>query len=149
MTLSQLRRRIDALKRRFARELAIIKLRRIAEAVSDDWTPIRAPGTVRRHPAHRQSRLPAAHLRPPQQLPQQTPDARAKSPTPNPSSWNLLPWADNYRYRELPPLGTPLPGPGNDNHFPKRVRVRIVSKLPLPSRCVSLSRVNRTHRRRN
>ena len=36
MTLSEIRRQIDALKRRFARELAIIKLRRIAEAVSDD-----------------------------------------------------------------------------------------------------------------
>ena len=32
MTLSQIRRRVDALKRRFARELAIIKLRRIAES---------------------------------------------------------------------------------------------------------------------
>ena len=39
MTLSEIRRRIDALKRQFARELAIIKLRRIAEAVADDWTP--------------------------------------------------------------------------------------------------------------
>ena len=39
MTLSEIRRRIDALKSRFARELAIIKLRRIAEAVADDWTP--------------------------------------------------------------------------------------------------------------
>ena len=36
MTLSEIRRRIDALKRRFARELAIIKLRRVAEAVADD-----------------------------------------------------------------------------------------------------------------
>ena len=39
MTISEIRRRIDALKRRFARELAIIKLRRIAEAVAHDWTP--------------------------------------------------------------------------------------------------------------
>ncbi len=37
MTISQLRRRIDALKRRFARELAIVKLRPIAESVADDW----------------------------------------------------------------------------------------------------------------
>ncbi len=35
MTISQLRRRIDAVKRKLARELAIIKLRRIAEAVAD------------------------------------------------------------------------------------------------------------------
>ena len=32
MTLSHIRRRINVLKRRFARELAIIRLRRIAEA---------------------------------------------------------------------------------------------------------------------
>ena len=39
MTISELRRRINALKRRFARELAIIKMRSIAEAVSDQWIP--------------------------------------------------------------------------------------------------------------
>ena len=37
------RRRINALKRRFAPELAIIKLRRIAKAVADDWTPDQPP----------------------------------------------------------------------------------------------------------
>ena len=37
MTISQVRRRIDALKRKFARELAIIKLRRIADSVADAW----------------------------------------------------------------------------------------------------------------
>ena len=36
MTISQLRRRVNVLKRKFAPELAIIRLRRIAEAVSDD-----------------------------------------------------------------------------------------------------------------
>ena len=43
MSISQLRRRIAALKRKFARELAIIKLRRIAEAVADDWDPEHPP----------------------------------------------------------------------------------------------------------
>ena len=43
MTLSEIRRRVNALKRRFARELAIIKLRRIAEAVADDWDPDEPP----------------------------------------------------------------------------------------------------------
>ena len=43
MTISQLRRRVDALKRRFAVELTIIKLRRIAQAVSDDWNPDEPP----------------------------------------------------------------------------------------------------------
>ncbi len=39
MTISQNRRRDNILKRRFAPELAIIKLRRIAESVSDNWDP--------------------------------------------------------------------------------------------------------------
>ena len=34
MTISQIRARINALKRRFARELAIVKLRPIAESVA-------------------------------------------------------------------------------------------------------------------
>ena len=50
MTISQLRRRVNALKRRFAPELAIIKLRRIAEAVANDWDSSRSrppePGDV-------------------------------------------------------------------------------------------------------
>ena len=50
MTVSQLRRRLNALKRRFAPELAIIKLRRIAEAVANDWDSYRSrppePGDV-------------------------------------------------------------------------------------------------------
>ena len=43
MTLSQIRRRINSLKRQFARELAVLKLRRIAEAVADHWTPDQPP----------------------------------------------------------------------------------------------------------
>ena len=43
MTISQIRRRVAALKRRFAPELAIIKLRRIAEAVADDWDSSESP----------------------------------------------------------------------------------------------------------
>ena len=39
MTISQIRARVNALKRRFARELAIIKLRPIAESVADNWDP--------------------------------------------------------------------------------------------------------------
>ena len=40
MTISQLRRRVAALKRRLAPELAIIQLRRIAEAVADVRTAL-------------------------------------------------------------------------------------------------------------
>ena len=37
MTLAQIRRRVNALKRKFVLELAIIRLRRIAESVANDW----------------------------------------------------------------------------------------------------------------
>ena len=37
--MSQIQRRIDALKRGFAREFAIIKARRIAEAAPNRWNP--------------------------------------------------------------------------------------------------------------
>ena len=39
MTISQIRARVNALKRRFARELAIVKLRPIAESVENEWDP--------------------------------------------------------------------------------------------------------------
>ena len=37
MTISQLRNRLDSLQRRFARELAIIQARRVAEPISNQW----------------------------------------------------------------------------------------------------------------
>ena len=37
-TLSQLRRRVDALKRKYARELAVVRLRRLADEFSHQWT---------------------------------------------------------------------------------------------------------------
>ena len=100
MTLSEIRRRIDALKRKFARELAIIKLRRIAEAVADDWDSRRPPRTRRRHPAHRQSRLRLPTFI---RLRRCLEDARRKGEVPYPDDMvlSLLPWADNHRYREL------------------------------------------------
>ena len=77
MTLSEIRRRIDALKRKFARELAIIKLRRIAEAVADDWDPAEPP------PSSSVSSKPAA-ASPPSSASaaaSRTHAAKAKSPT--------------------------------------------------------------------
>ena len=37
MTLSQIRREIEALKRKYAKELAILRLRRQAEEICDQW----------------------------------------------------------------------------------------------------------------
>ena len=100
MTISQLRRRIDALKRRFARELAIVKLRRIAESVADNWNPDDPPepDDVIQRVARAGFRLATfgrlAHcLR----------DARRRGDPPDPESFvcSLLPWADNDRYLPL------------------------------------------------
>ena len=85
MTLSEIRRAIDALKRRFATELAIIKTRRIAEAVSNDWDPDQPPephDVIQRF-VKAGCRLPTfANLA----ATSTTPDARATSP--NPATWS-------------------------------------------------------------
>jgi len=108
MTISELRRRIDALKRRFARELAIIKMRRIAEAVSEVWIPSAPPepSDVIRRIARAGFRLPTFG-----RLSSYLKDTRRQGEVPDPESivLELLPWADNYRYREL--LRWDLPSP--------------------------------------
>ena len=100
MTLSEIRRRIDALKRKFAGELAIIKVHRIAVAVADDWTPADPgePSAVIQRIVKAGFRLPTfARLR------RYLAATRRKGEVPDPESivLNLLPWADNHRYREL------------------------------------------------
>ena len=80
MTLSEIRRRIDALKRRFARELAIIDLRRVTEAVANDWDPD-APRN--RTPSSGASSKPASGCPPSSAsaAASTTPAAKARSPT--------------------------------------------------------------------
>jgi len=106
MTISQLRRRIDALKRKLAPELAIIKLRRIANAVADDWTPSDPP-----EPSYVIQRVVKAGFRLPTfaRLHRYLDDARRKGeiPYPNTIVLSLLPWAGNDRY--LPLLRWDLP----------------------------------------
>ena len=100
MTLSEIRRRIDALKRRFARELAIIKLRRIAEAVADDWDPDQPP-----EPSAVIQRFVKAGCRLPTfaNLSRYLNKTRRQGDVPEPCDMvvNLLPWIDAGRYREL------------------------------------------------
>ena len=122
MTLSEIRRRVDALKRKFARELAIIKLRRIAEAVADDWTPAEPPepSAVIRRIVKAGFRLPtfvrfAAASR--------TPDEKVKSPTPNPSCSACCP-GPTTTATETSSAGTSPHPPRNDDHPPERVRMR-------------------------
>ena len=100
MTISQLRRRIDALKRKFARELIIIKLRRIANAVADDWTSDRPPepSDVIQHIVKAGFRLPTFA-----RLHRYLDDIRREGevPVPNTMVLSLLPWAENDRYIPL------------------------------------------------
>ena len=100
MTLSEIRRRIDALKRKFARELAIIKLRRIADAVADDWDPAEPP-----EPSDVIQRIAKAGFRLPTfaRLSRYLKDTQRQREVPDAESivLNLLPWAGNDRYREL------------------------------------------------
>ena len=100
MTISQLRRRIDALKRKLAPELAVINLRRIAESVADDWTPSDPP-----EPTHVIRRVADAGFRLPTflSLHRYIEDTRRKGDTPDPVSIvvRLLPWAWEDRYRAL------------------------------------------------
>ena len=108
MTISQLRRRIDALKRKFAPELAILKLRRIAESVSDGWDPSepQEPAEVIKRIADAGFRLPRFMW-----LRRYLDDIRRQEDVPEPESivLKLLPWADHKRYRGI--LLRDLPAP--------------------------------------
>ena len=97
MTISQLRSRIDALKRRFARELLILKVRRISQAVSDHWPSSEPPDpidVVQRF-AKAGCRLPTYG-----RLHRYIDEIRRRGEIPQPREmlFNLLPWAADERY---------------------------------------------------
>ena len=108
MTLSQIRRRVNVLKRKFAPELAIVKLRRIAEAVSDDWDPTEPP-----EPADVIERVAKAGFRLPtfMSLRRYLDDTIRQGDIPESEVMvlNLLPWASKDRYRAF--LCWDLPAP--------------------------------------
>ena len=110
MTISQLRRRIDTLKRKLARELAIIKLRRIAEAVASDWTPSDPlePSDVIQRIVKAGFRLPTFT-----RLSRYLKDTRHQGEVPDSESivLELLPWAENDRYYKLLRWDLPAPAP--------------------------------------
>ena len=110
MTISQIRRRIDALKRQFARELTILKLRRISESVAGHWNPDQPPepADVIQRVAGAGFRLPTfIHLR------RYLDDMRRQGDVPLPISivCSLLPWAERHRYRNLLTWELPIPAP--------------------------------------
>ena len=107
MTLSQIRRRVDALMRRFARELAILKLLRIAESVSNEWDPSDPPepNTVIASVANAGFRLPTFMA-----LRRYLDNIRRHQDVPEAEEMvlALLPWASHDRYSnffrwDLPP----------------------------------------------
>ena len=100
MTLSEIRRAIDALKRKFATELAIIKLRRVAEAVANEWDPDEPP-----EPADVIQRFVKGGCRLPTfaNLSRYLNRTRRHGDVPDPVDMvvNLMPWVDADRYSEL------------------------------------------------
>ena len=108
MTLSQIRRRVDALMRRFAREIAILRLSRIAESVSDEWDPSEPP-----EPGHVISRVVNAGFRLPtfMALRRYLDDIRRQQDVPDPEEMvlALLPWARHDRYRNFFHWDLPAP----------------------------------------
>ena len=110
MTISQIRARVNALKRRFARELAIIKLRPIAESVADNWDPECPP-----EPADVIQRVVKAgfRLNTFTRLSSYLKDMRCQNDVPDPYIivCCLLPWADNDRCCQWFRWEQPTPAP--------------------------------------
>ncbi len=108
MTLSEIRRQVNALMRRFARELAILKLRRIAESVSDEWDPSEPPepADVIRRIANAGFLLPTYA-----DLGRYLKDIRLRGDVPEYEAivFNLLPWASHDRYRDFFRWDLPAP----------------------------------------
>ena len=108
MTLSQIRRRVDALKRRFAREIAILELQEIAESVSNEWDPSEPP-----EPGHVIARVVNGGFRLPtfMALRRYLDDVRRQQDVPDPEEMvlALLPWASHDRYRNFFRWDRPAP----------------------------------------
>ena len=100
MTTYQLRRRVDALKRKYARELAIIEARRVAEAVADDWDRFNPPAT---HQVIRRFADAGLRSNTYASLTEYLAECRRKEEIPYPGVMvcNLLRYAWDHRYDEL------------------------------------------------
>ena len=110
MTLSQIRRRVNALKRRFAPELAILRLRHIAEAVANDWDPSEPPEP---HDVIQRVAKAGFRLTTFMRLQHYLKDTRSQGDVPEPRRivTSLLPWASQGRYREFFDRELPAPPP--------------------------------------
>ena len=98
MTLAQIRRRVNALKRKFVLELAILRLRRIAEAVADDWDLDEPPEP---HDVIQRVAKAGFRLSTFMRLQHYLKDTRSQGDVPEPRRivTSLLPWASKDCYR--------------------------------------------------
>ena len=106
MTLSRLRRLVNALKRKFAPELAILKLRRIAEAVADDWDLDEPPEP---HDVIQRFAKAGFRLTTFMRLQHYLKDTQGDVPEPRRIVTSLIPSASRDRYREF--FNCELPAP--------------------------------------
>ena len=100
MTISEIRRRVNALMRKFAPELAIIKLRRLAQAVSNDWDPDQPPEP---HDVIQRVAKAGFRLSTFMRLRRYLDDTIRQGDVPEPECivLDLLPWAGKDRYRNF------------------------------------------------
>ena len=98
--MADIRRRVRSLRRKLVRELAVVKLRRIADAVVNEWNPADPPEphAVARHIADAGFILPTYN-----QLHQYLRSVIGKGEIPLPRAivTNLLPWAWENRFQEF------------------------------------------------
>ncbi|MDE2683313.1 MAG: hypothetical protein OXI54_04115 [Chloroflexota bacterium] len=108
MTISELRRRVNALNRRFAPELAIIKMRRLAQAVSNDWDPDQPPEP---HDVIQRVVKAGFRLSTFMRLRRYLDDTIRQGDAPEPERivLDLLPWAGKNRYRAFFRWDLPAP----------------------------------------
>ena len=126
--MRQIERRIEALKRKFARELALIKARRVVEPIAQQWDPAEPP-----EPFHVGARIGDAGVTSYAfaNLHEYLFQVIRKGEQPNPFTMvrKLFPWAWDHRYDnffafDLPPVEPP-PSPVQ---LPEWMRC-----LPLPA----------------
>ena len=105
MTLSQIRNQIHSLQRKFARELAVFRLRQLAEEIADDWAIATAEKEQLPQPHQVVRRVAAAghRLKTYMNLNNYVQQCLDKGECLNPRQMilALLPWAWDHRYDDI------------------------------------------------
>ena len=105
MTLTQIRNQIHSLQRKFAKELAVFRLRQLAEEIADDWAIATAEKEQRPQPHQVVRRVAAAGhtLKTYMNLNNYVQERLNKGECliPQQIVLALLPWAWNHRYDDI------------------------------------------------